>query len=67
MVDILLVSIFPIIILGSLGLGAYAMVKEYQVKQKKLDIEMMKLENEAFLLIEKKQELLEESKNQSNS
>ncbi|MFF2754170.1 hypothetical protein ACFVR1_10555 [Psychrobacillus sp. NPDC058041] len=67
MVEILIFSIFPMIILGSLGLGAYATVKEYQVKQKKLEIEMMKLENEAFLLIEKKQALLEESKNHSNS
>ncbi|QFF97446.1 hypothetical protein PB01_00690 [Psychrobacillus glaciei] len=62
MVEIMIFSIFPIIILGSIGLGAYAMVKEYQVKQKKLDIEMMKLENEAFLLIEKKHVLLEETK-----
>ncbi|WP_391118941.1 hypothetical protein [Psychrobacillus sp. L3] len=67
MVDILVFSIFPIIILGSLGLGGYAMAKEYQVKQKKLDIEMMKLENEAFLLIEKKHALLEETKDESKS
>lgn len=67
MIDILIFSIFPMIILGSLGLGAYAMAQEYQVKQKKLDIEMMKLENEAFLLIEKKHALLEETKDETKS
>lgn len=67
MVDIIIFSIFPIIILGSIGLGGYALVKEYQVKQKKLDIEMMKLENEALLLIEKKQIQLETLENDSNS
>ncbi|TQR20435.1 hypothetical protein [Psychrobacillus vulpis] len=60
MVEIIIFSSFGIALVSMVGLMGYATVKQYQIKQKQLEIEMMKLENEAFLQIEKKQLLLEE-------
>ena len=64
-IAIIIFSSFGIALLSTVGFMGYATVKQYQIKQKQLEIELIKLENESFLLIEQKQALLEDSNKQS--
>ncbi|MCM3358306.1 MULTISPECIES: hypothetical protein [unclassified Psychrobacillus] len=70
MEDIIAIFIFSTIglsLLSLIAMGGYVTVKQQQHKQKELEIELLRLENEAFMLLERKamreEKHLEEPKN----
>lgn len=55
--DIIAIFIFSAIglsLLSVIAIGGYVTVKQQQHKQKELEIELLRLENEAFMLLERK-------------